>query len=81
MTDGGLVPMVLQCAGAVLAGSRSVTLSVTGRKPLGFPRGELLSVGTNGSRNMAFDPIKVLAWVHARTSANPAMRHTHPLKG
>lgn len=39
----------------------SLTLS-KGEKPKGFPRGELLSVGSDGSRNYAFDPLKVLAW-------------------
>jgi hypothetical protein len=35
----------------------------------GLPLPELLSVGTNGARNVSFDPLRVLAWVqHATTS-------------
>lgn len=51
---------------AVLSGTQ-LTLSVPhGQKlPAGFPRaGELLSVGSEGNRNLSFDPTKVLAWVH-----------------
>lgn len=55
--------LVAECAAVVLAGGRTVTISVTGKIPRGFPRGELLSVGTNGARNYAIDPIKLLAWI------------------
>jgi len=41
----------------------TMTVSIDGKAPPGFPRGELLSVGTNGSRNIAVDPLKVLAWM------------------
>lgn len=68
-SDGGLTGMVMQCAFAVLAGQPTITISATGgKRPAGFPKGELLSVGTDGSRNYACNPVKVLAWVHARTS-------------
>lgn len=61
--------LVAACAGAVLAGT-TVTLSLpagTLRWPQGFPRGELLSVNAEGLRNVAFDPVKVLAWVQQAT--------------
>ena len=70
-SDGGLTGLVMQCAFAVLAGQATVTISATGKRPAGFPRGELLSVGTDGSHNYATCPVKVLAWVHARTSKTP----------
>ena len=66
--DGGLSALVLMCAYAVLSGQQTVTIGATGKRPAGFPRGELLSVGTNGTRNYACHPVKVLAWLHGRTS-------------
>jgi hypothetical protein len=70
--DGGLTALVMQCAFAVLAGQPTVTISTTSKVPPGFPRGELLSVGTNGSHNYAVDPVKALAWIHAQTSRRAA---------
>ena len=64
--DGGLNALVFRCAAAILDGHKTVTISATGKPPAGFPRGELLSVGTNGSKNYALCPIKVLAWVHKK---------------
>lgn len=61
-----MVDLVMSCAFAIIAGQKTVTVSATGKRPAGFPRGELLSVGTNGSMNYAIDPIKVLAWVNSR---------------
>lgn len=69
--DGGLTALVMQCAFAVIAGQKTVTVSATGKRPAGFPRGELLSVGMSGAHNYAVCPIKVLAWVHARTTKTP----------
>jgi len=71
MTDeqsAQLAKVVFDCARAVLEGRDTVTISVAGPKRLpGFPRGELLSVGSNGSHNYAVCPLKVLAWVHSGT--------------
>lgn len=64
--DGGLSALVMSCAYAILAGQPTVTISSKGNPPKGFPRGELLSVGTNGASNYAVDPIKTLAWVRDR---------------
>lgn len=64
--DGGLLSLVMRCTHAIMDGQRTVTISAVGKRPDGFPRGELLSVGTNGSRNYAVCPVKVLAWVHGR---------------
>jgi len=66
--DGGLTGLVMQCAFAVIAGQKTITISSTGKRPVGFPRGELLSVGTNGAHNYAVCPIKAMAWVHSLTS-------------
>lgn len=66
--DGGrMTALVMRCAFAVMAGQKTVTVSTIGKRPAGFPRGELLSVGTNGAHNYAVCPIKVMAWIHART--------------
>jgi len=32
-------------------------------KPIGFPRGELLSENQDGVRNYAYDPEKILSWI------------------
>lgn len=65
-SDGGLTALVMNCTFAILAGQPTVTISSKGKAPRGFPRGELLSVGTNGSHNYAVDPIKTLAWARDR---------------
>lgn len=65
--DGGLTALVMRCAFAILAGQPTVMCSSTGRRPAGFPRGELMSIGTNGAQNFAVNPVKAMAWVHART--------------
>lgn len=70
--DGGQTALVMQCAFAVLAGQKTITISTTSKVPAGFPRGELLSVGTNGAKNYAVCPIKALAWIHAKTTARTA---------
>jgi len=62
------------CVEALLAGQR-ITLSMPDglRWPHGFPRGELLSVGSNGMRNVSHDPLRVLAWVKHKTLAMQAL--------
>lgn len=65
--DGGITALVMQCAFAVIAGQKTVTISSVRKKPVGFPRGELLSVGTDGSYNYAVCPVRVLAWIHSKT--------------
>ncbi len=60
-----LAELVVACARACMMGQPTVTISASGKRPQGFPRGELLSVGTNGSRNYACHPVKVLAWIHS----------------
>ena len=72
--DGGLTALVMQCAFAVLSGQQTVTIAATGKRPVGFPRGELLSAGSNGSHNYACNPVKVLTWAHARTSKTPNVK-------
>ena len=65
-----LAGIAMNCAYAVIAGQPTVTISVVnGKRPAGFPRGELLSLGTNGASNYAVNPVKVLAWIHAKTSS------------
>ena len=69
--DGGATALVMHCAYAVLSGQTKVAISTRGKRPAGWPRGELLSVGTDGSRNYAVQPVRLLAWLHARTSRPP----------
>lgn len=53
------------CIAAHLAQQRTMAISIVPgqKRPAGFPRGELLSVGTNGSKNYAVDPLKLLAYL------------------
>lgn len=66
-----LADLAMTCALACVSGQPTVTISTRGKRPAGFPRGELLSVGTNGAHNYACHPVKVLAWMHARMSKTP----------
>lgn len=71
-----LVSIAMMCMMAVIEGRPTVSISATGKKLTGFPRGELLSVGTNGARNIAVDPVKVMAWIHKGTMARETRRLT-----
>jgi len=66
-----LADLAMTCAHACVAGWPTVHITTRGKRPAGFPRGELLSVGTDGSRNYACNPVKVLAWLHSRTCKTP----------
>lgn len=66
-----LADLAMTCALACATGQPTVTISSRGVRPAGFPRGELLSVGTNGAKNYACNPVKVLAWLHALTTKQP----------
>jgi hypothetical protein len=77
--DGGLTDLVMTCAFAVQLGQQTVTITAVGKRPLGFPRGELLSVGTSGRHNYAVCPLKVLAWIHGRTRKPPHVGTAAPL--
>ena len=63
-----LADLAMTCALACATGQATVTITSRGVRPAGFPRGELLSVGTDGSKNYAYHPVKVLAWLHALTT-------------
>jgi hypothetical protein len=72
MTDADakqVADLAMTCALACMTGQPTVTVAVCGKRPVGFPRGELLSVGTGGMKNYACHPVKVLAWLHARMSS------------
>ncbi|MCK9172291.1 MAG: hypothetical protein M0O99_02265 [Desulfuromonas thiophila] len=60
--------LAMTCTLACVTGQPTVTLALRGKRPPGFPRGELLSVGTSGAHNYACHPVKVLAWLHTRMS-------------
>lgn len=66
-----LADLAMTCALACVSGQATVTISTRGKLPAGFPRGELLSVGTDGAHNYACNPVKVLAWLHSRISKTP----------
>lgn len=62
--------MVFDCARAILEGQELITVSwAPGARPQGFPLGELLSVGSSGSRNYSVGPVRVLEWIHGRIVA------------
>ena len=67
--------LCLACTQALMAG-QNITLSLQKGYswPPRFPRGKLLSVGTNGARNVSIDPLRVLAWVQQSTKAMQAIR-------
>ena len=69
-----MADLAMTCAFACLTGADTVTLTVRGLKPQGFPRGELLSVGSDGAKNYAVDPIKALTWLRSRTRKTPNVR-------
>lgn len=73
-----LAALVMACSTTIIAGQKTVALSAV-KFPKGFPRGELLSVNPiNGLQNVAFDPVKVLAWVHREImAANRASTVSH----
>jgi hypothetical protein len=77
--DGGMTALVMSCAFAILAGQKTVTISTKTKPPKGFPRCELLSVGSNGSRNYSVCPIKALTWIHnARKAATFTLEWPSP---
>ena len=76
-----LADLAMTCAFACVSGQATVTISMRGSRPAGFPRGELLSVGTDGAHNYACHPAKVLAWLHARTSKPPNVGIEPPRSG
>ncbi len=63
-----LTDLAMACALACVSGQPTVTVSTRGERPKGFPRGELLSVGTDGAKNYACHPVEVMAWLHSRTT-------------
>ncbi len=74
-----LAGLAFDCARAVLEGRDTVMVSKAGPKRVpGFPRGELLSVGTNGSHNYAVCPLKVLAWIHSGTKGGRMVERHEP---
>lgn len=74
-----LAGLAFDCARAVLEGCDTITVSKNGPKRVpGFPRGELLSVGTNGSHNYAVCPVKVLAWIHSGTKGGRLVERHEP---
>lgn len=76
-----LAGLAFECARAVLEGLDTVTVSKNGPKRVpGFPRGELLSVGTDGSHNYAVCPLKVLAWIHSGTKGGRLLERSEPPK-
>ena len=70
-----LTTLAFVCTRAVLEGLDTVMVSKDGPKRVpGVPRGELLSVGTDGSHNYAVCPVKVLAWIHSGTKGGRIMQ-------
>ena len=70
-----VLTLCLACPQALMAGHHlTLGLPKGCSWPPRFPRGALLSVGTNGARNVSIDPLRVLAWVQQSTKAMQAIR-------
>ena len=71
-----LAVLAFDCARAVLEGMDTITVTIRKKRLPGFPVGQLLSVGSNGSHNYAVCPVKILAWIHAGTKGERLARHS-----
>ena len=58
-----LLALANACVWACMAGKKTITITLKAKRSREFPRGELLSVGSDGSHNYAMDPVRVLAWI------------------
>lgn len=58
-----MTKLAMACVWACMTGSKTITVTLKARRRREFPRGELLSVGDDGSHNYAMDPVRVLAWI------------------
>lgn len=58
-----MTKLAMACVLACMTGNKTITLTLKAKRSREFPRGELLSVGSDGSHNYAMDPVRVLAWI------------------
>lgn len=58
-----MLTLAQACVWACMTGNKTITVTLKAKRAKGFPRGELLSVGTDGSHNYAMDPVRLLAWI------------------
>jgi hypothetical protein len=58
-----MMKLASACVWACMTGNKTITLTLKSKRSREFPRGELLSVGADGSHNYAMDPVRVLAWI------------------
>lgn len=58
-----LLALANACVWACMTGNKTITITLKAKRSREFPRGELLSVGSDGSHNYAMDPVKVLGWI------------------
>ena len=65
MTDpsDAMMQLASACVWACMTGNKTITITLKAKRSREFPRGELLSVGEDGSHNYAMDPVRVLAWI------------------
>lgn len=63
--------MATDAAAALKCGTRVTFIRAKGVKPPPkFPHGELLCENANGTRAYSYDPLRVLAWLHANGLVN-----------
>jgi len=58
-----MMKLAWACVLACMTGNKTITITLKSRRNREFPRGELLSVGSDGSHNYAMDPVRVLALI------------------
>lgn len=63
-----MLALATACVWACMTGNKTITIALKAKRNREFPRGELLSVGSDGSHNYAMDPVKVLAWIRDRNA-------------
>ena len=58
-----MMKLAWACVWACMTGNKTITITLKAKRSREFPRGELMSVGEDGSHNYAMDPVRVLAWI------------------
>ena len=58
-----MMKLAWACVWACMTGNKTITITLKAKRSREFPRGELLSVGEDGSHNYAMNPVRVLGWI------------------
>ena len=63
-----MMKLAWACVWACMTGNKTITITLKAKRSREFPRGELLSVGEDGSHNYAMDPVRILAWIRDKNA-------------